>query len=197
MKQTVLIILSFFVIMTSVMISGDNFSVQAEEEKPETLTTEKPDGKPTPETPKPENNPAVPNKVEPLRELGYDKGYSVRKINAADGTFSNPIKVYKTYKEAIAEMARLSKNGDHIVTVQVVDERDNANIKIKDKDKKEHTRIVAQSQYGFAQSYPYRLGSVSTAAVQAAKNTLDIYSNVALTNNIGYFPAHYQMQVYN
>ena len=166
MKKTFFLMLSFFLMLTTVMFSNENTTIRADEE---------------------------PN----IRLLGYNKKFAVRKININDGSLSAEPDYFDDFASAKSKMLLLSKESPHVVTVQIVDARDYANKDIPIQDKKEHTKIIAQPDHGFAQSYPYRIGSVSTAGIQAAKNTLDIYSNIGLTTNIGYLPAHYQMQVHD
>lgn len=58
-----------------------------------------------------------------------------------------------------------------------------------------YTKIIAQPSGGFAQSFPYRKSTVGS--VLNGKTTLDLFANKNLTTNIGYLPAHYQMQVHD
>lgn len=116
--------------------------------------------------------------------LGHDKKYTVASVNKSDGSFST-VNTYTDYAQAKKRMNELNTaDKPHVVTTQVTHARSGSN----------YTKIVAQPEGGFAQSYPYRKGSVSTMDGQT---TLKIYSNKDLTAEVGYVPGHYQMYVHD
>lgn len=107
------------------------------------------------------------------------------KIVDKEGALFTVVETVDSFATAKNRMNALNTaSKPHVVTVVIPDERTGLL----------YTKIIAQPAGGFAQSYPYRSGTVGSTA---KGNTLKIYSNTALTSDNGYIPGHIQMRVYD